>query len=117
MWSLRVPDILLAIRAQDSTIVGNKVCRVVKQTGLVGSCMLLNDCSWNNADLQLFGESLVVGEVFAGLAGLFGPAGVVRDPAAQVVSGEETSVSVGNQHGSENTYSGRTASSAPSAAA
>jgi hypothetical protein len=52
--SLGVPDVLLAIGAQDSTIVGDKVCRVVEQDFFVGTCVLLDDGSWDKADLQLF---------------------------------------------------------------
>jgi hypothetical protein len=50
-----MPDILLAIGAQDSTIVGDEVCRVVEESILIRSDVLLDDCSWNNADLQLLG--------------------------------------------------------------
>lgn len=82
MWSFRMPDILLPVRAQNTPIVGDKVCRVVEQTRLFGTGVLLNDRPWNKAYLQFLGESLVVGEVFGCIAGLLGPAGVMWDPAA-----------------------------------
>jgi hypothetical protein len=82
MRSFRMPDILLPVRAQNAPIVGDKVCRVVEQTRLVGASMFLNDRPWDQTDLQFLGESLVAGEVFGCFAGLLGPAGIMRDPAA-----------------------------------
>ena len=77
-----MPDVLLAIGAQDSAIVGDEVCRVVEKGFPVGTRVFLDDCSWYYADLQLFRERLVVGEVLGGIAGLDSPAGVIGDPAA-----------------------------------
>ncbi len=82
MRPFRMPDILLPVRAQNAPIVGDKVCRVVEQTLLLGTGMLLNDRPRDKAYLQFLGESLVVGEVFGCFAGLLGPAGVMWNPAA-----------------------------------
>lgn len=48
--------------------------------------MSFDDCTGNQIDLELPGEGLVVGEIVGEFAGLFGPARIVGDPGAQVVS-------------------------------
>lgn len=49
--------------------------------------MPLDDRTGNQVDLELLGEGLVASEILGEVAGLFGPARIIGDPGAQVVSG------------------------------
>lgn len=60
MGSFRVPDVLFAVRAEHSAIVGDKVGCVVEQGWLIGLCALFDDCTRYDADLQFLGQALVV---------------------------------------------------------
>jgi hypothetical protein len=64
--ALGVPDILLAVAAEDGAIVGDKVRGVIKDIGVLFSCgvlfrvrMLLDECPRDDADLQLLCKGLV----------------------------------------------------------
>jgi hypothetical protein len=82
-----MPNILLAIGAENGPIVGNEVRRVPEQLP-IGTLFLLDDSSRDKADLQLPGQCLVLGEVFGGFAGLYWPARVGGHETTEVVFGE-----------------------------
>jgi len=96
-----VPEVLLAVGAEDLAVVGDEVGRVVE---VVWFCffsipvrgavvflfwldrVFLDDRPWDDADVELLGEGLVCAEVFLVVAGLGGVEGVRGGPAVEVVS-------------------------------
>lgn len=63
MWSLGVPDILLAVETEDDTIVRDEICGVVEEIPAIWSRLLFNDCPWNQAEVLLSCDGLVSGEI------------------------------------------------------
>lgn len=90
---LRVPDVLLAVGAEDLAVVGDEVGRVVEADLFIpGICfhdMALDDRPRDEADVQFLSERLVGLQVFLIFAGLYRVCGVVGGPAAEVVSTDE----------------------------
>lgn len=96
---LRVPDVLLAVGAEDLAVVGDEVGRVVEADLLVSGLrcfhdMALDDRPRDDADVKLLGESLVGLQVFLILAGLHRVCGVVGGPADKVISADEQEDSI-----------------------
>lgn len=81
-----MPDVLLAVLAEDPAGVGDEVGRIVQDVAIwicisVWVRVLLNDCPRDEADVELLGESLVGLEVLGCLRSLDGEERVFGCPA------------------------------------
>lgn len=76
-----MPDILFSVGGEDSAVVGDEVGCVVENwvfglgVGIririfTGESVVFDDCTRDDADVELFGEGLVGLEVFGGYLGV-----------------------------------------------